>query len=137
MKRTQLAWSVLVLIGLTAGSTVGAAGTNAPAASTNAPAQPKDYRAMLQRVRIKQQERNGLEDVRKAVSTFQMRFGRLPAELTDLVERGVLSELPSPPPEMRFVYDRIKGNVSLVSRPNAIGVAPTNVLGRANVLLPR
>jgi len=137
MKRSQLAWSVLVLIGLTAGSTVRAADTNAPSASTNAPAKPKDYRAMLQRVRIKQQERNSLEDVQKAVSAFQMRFGRLPTELTDLVGRGVLSELPPPPPETRFVYDRLAGNVKLVSLPNAIGTARTNLTGQANLVTPR
>ena len=138
MTRIQLAWSVLALLGLAASGSACAAGTNTPpVAATNAPVQPRDYRAMLQRVRVKQQERNSLEDVQKAVSTFQMRFGRLPAELGDMVERGVLSELPPPPNGTRFVYYRIKGNITLAPLPTAIGAPATNVTGRANVFTPR
>jgi hypothetical protein len=137
MNYVQCVCAVAVLSVLATGGVASAAGTNAPAVSTKAPAQSRDYRAMLQRVRAKQEERNGLEEVQKAISTFQMRIGRLPAELTELVERGILPSIPPPPLEMRFVYDRIKGNVTLAPLPNAIGTPRSNVTGRANVLTPR
>ncbi len=133
----QRVWFLSVLAGCAGTVVVPAAGTNAPAASTNAPVQARDYRAMLQRVRAKQEERNGLEEVQKAISTFQMRIGRLPTELAELVERGILPGLPRPPPETRFVYDRLKGNVTVAPLPNAIGAPRSNVTGRANVVLPR
>lgn len=137
MKRIQWVFFVAVLGGFAGSLGTYAAGTNAPVASTNAPAKPRDYRAMLQRVRAKQEERNGLEEIQKAVSAFQMRIGRLPTELIELVERGILPSMPRPPLEMRFVYDHIKGNVTLAPLPNAIGTPPSNVTGRANVLTPR
>ncbi len=125
----------LVLAG---GLAVQAAAPTAPAPSTNAPAQPKDYRAMLAKVRLKQQEHNGLEELQKAVSAFQLRVGRLPAELSDLVERGLLPEMPLSPAGTRFVYDRTTGNVRLV--PVAGGRAAavrTNLPGSANLVLPK
>lgn len=126
--------NLVVGVLMAAAVTCGAASTNAPVASTNAPAKPKDYRAMLAKVRVKQQERGGLEEVQKAISTFQMRAGRLPAELGELVERGMLPDLPVAPAGMRFAYDRITGNVRLT--PIASGGGKTNLPGSANLVTP-
>ncbi|TAN37895.1 MAG: hypothetical protein EPN23_03860 [Verrucomicrobia bacterium] len=103
-----------------------AANTNVPATIAKNSAKPQDYRLLLERVRIKQQEKKRVDDVQKAIQAFQMRHGHLPAELKDLVERGVLSELPTPPRGTRFFYDRIVGNVRLVpaTRPPTCRVRP-------------
>jgi hypothetical protein len=127
---------LIAMVGVCAVSGARAAGTNAPIASTNAPAPVRDYRAMLQRVRAKQEARDGLEEVQQAVRTFQLRVGRLPAELTEVIARGILPALPPAPPEMRYAYDRIRGNVTLTPVPDAIGKARTNLTGHANVVLP-
>ena len=108
--------------------------TNQPAVLTKTPAQPQDYRLMLDHVRAKQQEKNRVDDVQKAIQAFQMRYGRLPDELSDLVTRGVLTELPAPPDGTRFSYDRLVGNISLVPAPGSHGA--TNVTGSANVIIP-
>jgi hypothetical protein len=134
MKRVYPVW--LVLVGLAIGGSAWAAGTNAPAASTNAPVVVKDYRAMLQRVRLKQQEHTGLEELRQAIATFQTRFGRLPAELPDLVTRGVLAEPLPPPSGCFFAYDKMTGNVKVAPIPSKTSVR-TNLSGSANLILPR
>lgn len=134
MKRVHSAW--LVAAGLVCGGSAWAAGTNAPAAGTNAPAVTKDYRAMLQRVRLKQQEHTGLEEIRQAIATFQTRFGRLPAELPDLVTRGVLAESPPPPGGCYFAYDKLTGNVKVEPIPSKPAGRP-NLSGSANLILPR
>jgi len=129
---------LLVLLALAGGLAVRAAPTNAPAASTNAPGKPVDYRAMLQKVRLKQQEHNGLEDLQTAVRAFQMRVGRLPSELSELVERGLLPEIPAPPPGSRFVYDRVTGNVRVAAYALPLPqAARTNLPGSANLVMPR
>jgi hypothetical protein len=135
MTRLQSIRLLGVMLALASGLAVRAAQTNAPAASSNAPAAPKDYRAMLQQVRLKQQERNGLEELQKAISDFQLRMGRLPATLGELVERGLLPDMPRPPPYTRFVYDRITGNVRLASATVSTTVR-TNLPGSANLVLP-
>lgn len=122
------------LICSTSGVAIGATTTNAPVTAAPKPtAQPQDYRLMLQRVRIKQQEKTSLDDLQKAIQTFQMRFGRLPEELKDLVTRGVLNELPTPPPGAGFFYDRLVGNVRLAASPGTRHSA-TNAPGAANLL---
>jgi len=90
---------------------------------------------MLQQVRAKQQEKISLDDVQKAIQIFQMHYGHLPNELTELVERGVLTELPAPPQGTRFFYDRIVGNVRLIRLHNA-GNTATNQPVSANLILP-
>ncbi len=128
--------SLVSLLALAGGPAVFAAQTNAPSASTNAPAGPKDYRAMLQRVRLKQQERNGLEEVQKAISAYQLRVGRLPGELGELVERGLLPDMPVAPLGARYGYDRTTGNVRLVPI-GGKATAQTNMPGSANLVMPR
>ena len=131
LRQNLIVWTLLA-----SAVVCGAAGTNnAPAASTNAPAKPKDYRAMLAKVRVKQQERGGLEEVQKAISAFQMRAGRLPTELNEVVERGFLPDIPAAPAGSRFAYDRITGNVRVVPIP--FGVGKTNLTGSANLVTPR
>ena len=125
------------LLALAGGLSARAAESNAPSASTNAPAAPKDYRAMLQKVRLKQQERNGLEELQQAISAFQVRVGRLPLELSELVERGLLPDLPPPPMYTRFAYDRITGNVRIAPQAGGRPSVRTNLTGSANLVTPR
>lgn len=120
---------------LLAGTLAWAADTNAPGdAKSDNPAKPRDYRVLLQRVRAKQQEKNSLDELQKAVSTFQLHFGRLPSALSELVERSILPELPTPPRDTRFFYDQIVGNVRLVPVPGTGGSARTNLPGSASLL---
>ena len=109
------------------------AATNATPRLVDAPAKPQDYRLLLQHVRAKQQEKNGLDELQKAVSAFQIRFGRFPSELRELVDRGILTELPSPPHDARFFYDRSVGNVRLLPVPGSGGTR-TNLPGAANLV---
>jgi hypothetical protein len=118
-----------------AGGFTTAAPTNAPTTAAKQTAQTQDYRLLLQRVRIKQQEKSSLDNLQKAIQAFQMRFGRLPEELKDLVERGVINELPTPPRGTGFFYDRLVGNVRLAALPGA-QVSVTNTSGTANILTP-
>lgn len=135
MNWTHITRSSVVLMCVAGGVATGAATTNAPATVAKETAQSRDYRLMLQRVRVKQQEKNSLDDLQKAVQTFQMRFGRLPEELKDLVERGILNELPTPPRGTGFFYDRLVGNVRLAALPGTRG-STTNLPGTANILTP-
>jgi len=127
----------LVLLALAGGLAARAVQTNAPAASTNVPGKPVDYRAMLQKVRLKQQEHNSLEEIQTAIRAFQMRVGRLPGDLSELVERGLLPEMPPPPPGTRFVYDRVTGNVrAAVFSIATPASAQSNLPGSANLVMP-
>ena len=132
--KQQITLCTALGVGLVVGSLAWAAETNAAASVTNAAAKPKDYRQLLQRVRIKQQEKNDLDEVQKAINAFQMRFGQLPTELRELVDRGLLPELPTPPHGSRFFYDRLVGNVRLVSTPGEKNEARTNLPGSANLV---
>lgn len=125
----------LALLATAGAVVVQAAGTNAPAASTNAPAKARDYRALIEKVRVKQQARNGLDEVQRGISAFQLRTGRLPAELSELVERGLLPDMPPAPVGMRYAYDRTTGNARLAPIANA--AVRTNLPGSANLVTPR
>ena len=126
--------SVLLICAVTS-VTAWAAATNTPATNAKSSAKMQDYRLLLQRVRIKQQEKSSVDDLQKAIQAFQLRFGRLPDELKDLVGRGVLSELPTPPRGMVFFYDRLVGNVRLATLSGA-GGSSSNLPVNANLLAP-
>ena len=135
MNCTQRMLPAVTWAWLLAGTLAWAADTNAPAdTKSDNPAKPRDYRMLLQRVRAKQQEKSSLDELQKAVSTFQLHFGRLPSALSELVERGILPELPAPPRDTRFFYDQIVGNVRLVPVPGTGGGARTNLPGSASLL---
>lgn len=132
MKWTPITRFSVSLLCAAGGFAAGAAPTNAPPTAAKQTARPQDYRLLLQRVRIKQQEKSSLDDLQKAVQSFQMRFGRLPDELKDLVERGILSELPAPPHGTGYFYDRLVGNVRLAALPSA-AAGGTNTPVNANL----
>ena len=132
MKWMDILRSMIIGTCVAAGMSATAA-TNATPKAADVPAKPQDYRLLLQRVRAKQQEKNGLDELQKAVSAFQIRFGRFPSELRELVDRGVLAELPSPPQDTRFFYDRSVGNVRLIPLSGSSGTR-TNLPGAANLV---
>ena len=71
---------------------------------------------VLQQVREKKAAGKAYEQVVQAVKEFQVRFGRLPAHLNELVERGLLERVPDAPDEQVFVLDPLTGNVQLVRK---------------------
>ena len=99
----------------------------AQAADTNVaptPVQPVDYRQMLQRVRERTLRMENLEIIQQAIRSFQMRFGRLPADLNELQARGLQGRLPPPPSNMVYEYDRQLGNVRLAVAVSRVEQAP-------------
>ena len=109
----------ILVLGLWSAGLAHAAGTNA--AGTNAA--PVDYRQMLQRVRERKLRMENLEIIQQAIRAFQMRFGRLPADLNELQTRGTQGPIPPPPSNMVYVYDRQLGNVSLAVAANRVAPA--------------
>jgi len=84
-------------------------------AATNAPpAKPVDYRQMLARVRVRQQQADSLEAAQQAVRAFQMRYGRLPTDLHELEARGPQGPLPPPPTNLVYALDAQRGSVRLL-----------------------
>ncbi len=51
--------------------------------------------------------------INKAIESFYVQEGRFPKSLEDLVEKGFLRSLPSPPPGLKFNYDTNSGIFTL------------------------
>lgn len=64
-----------------------------------------------------------LAQVRAALRECQVRFGRLPSNLVELVRFRLLDEIPAPPEGMTYYYDPVWGNVQLAPLPPEGGSA--------------
>ena len=121
--RGRLCVGIMALCAWSAAGAVGAEGTNATPAKTK----PADYQQILQRVRQRKLRAENLEIVQQAVRAFQMRFGRMPVDLNEIQSRGVLDQLPPPPPKTSYVYSQATGNVRLTAaRPDNPVAEATN-----------
>lgn len=54
----------------------------------------------------------GIFVLEQGIRIFQERFGRLPLSLNELLQKGVLSELPTSPLDLRYDYDASSGAVT-------------------------
>jgi len=57
-------------------------------------------------------QKKNVDMLNKAVESFEKRFHRLPATLSELVEKGIITELPKPVGGMPYDYDPFTGKVS-------------------------
>ena len=111
-------WASLAVLGLGLASAAGAEGPATPPSGKK----PLDYRQAIQRARQRSLRAENLETVQRAVRAFQMRFGRVPIDLKELVSRGVLAQLPPPPADMIYAYQQMTGTVRLISAPDSLAV---------------
>lgn len=51
--------------------------------------------------------------LKNKINTFHIQEGRYPKSLEELVEKGYIEKLPSPPEGMQFVYDSKTGDITL------------------------
>ncbi|MCM8803898.1 MAG: hypothetical protein NC833_01425 [Candidatus Omnitrophica bacterium] len=50
--------------------------------------------------------------LKNKINTFKIQEGRYPKSLEELVEKGYIEKLPSPPEEIEFIYDPKTGSIS-------------------------
>ena len=84
-----------------------------PQGARTEPGPQKDYRQMLEHVRTRQEADHSLVQIRDAIQQSQVRFGRVPTNLYELVRFGLLDEIPAPPDGSTYYYEPMFGNVRL------------------------
>lgn len=93
------------------------ASTSTPSAYTNSTVTaPVDYLAAT--MKAGQQVKGKVETIaiEKAIESFQQEEGRFPSSLDELVTKGSLKTMPSPPVGMQFEYDPQAGTIKLVPK---------------------
>ncbi len=106
----------LVLLALALG--VGACTPERTRAVRNAEAGPaaeqKDYRDMLKQARARSDAEDTLGPLVRGLEVFRNERGRLPTNLAELVQSGIIRGIPAPPPGAAYAYDARNGNVRLL-----------------------
>ena len=74
----------------------------------------KDYREMLTRVRDRRKAKDDLALLRKSIEDCQIRIGRLPTNLVELVRLGYVEQIPTPPSGAQYMYDPVRGRIDLI-----------------------
>jgi hypothetical protein len=69
---------------------------------------------MLKRMRARRSPAQTQHELEHAIRRFQHDFARLPTGSTELVARGYIPELRSPPDGHVYSYDPVHGNVGVV-----------------------
>ena len=73
----------------------------------------KDYKEMLTRAQERKDSKTAHIKVQTAVQDFQMKYGRLPTNLFEVLRFGMIGALPPTPEGVEYAYDPTLGNVSL------------------------
>ena len=79
------------------------------------PTENVDYREMLTKVREREDNRAGLNEIKDALKEFQRDAGRMPSNLVELVKFRYLEKLPDPPEGMDYVFDDVTGNIRQIT----------------------
>lgn len=81
------------------------------------PGPQKDYAEMIDRVKTRRASKQSVLDIQQAVRDFQMRHGRMPKDLAELIRFGSLDGTPDAPEGYYFTYDPQLGNVGIRAIP--------------------
>lgn len=85
----------------------------------------KNYTEMIERTRAKKIARHNTSILQEKVKEFQLRFGRSPTNLVELVQHQFVSSIPEAPPGMQYLYSPTLGNVRLGKIQNSPASAPS------------
>ncbi len=97
---------------------------------------PRDYREMLSRARAKNSDVQILNDLENAIQRFQYELARLPTNLSELVGRRYIENIPPPPRGRAYTYDPVHGNVGIADLPDDSGIQlPSEATNAAPVRL--
>lgn len=83
----------------------------------------KDYRDMLKQARARSDAEDTLGPLVRGLEVFRNERGRLPTNLAELVQSGIIKGIPAPPPGAAYAYDARNGNVRLLPVDDAGRVA--------------
>ena len=104
----------LVLLGCSEKSDKPPGTTNTSASGSSPLSAPADYvgaAAKAQQNAIKTADTASLN---QAVQMFNVDQGRNPKDLNELVQKGFIAKLPTPPPGTKLDYDAVSGKVKVV-----------------------
>ena len=73
----------------------------------------RDFSEMITKNREKMEEQRVQDDLNYHIRQFQRTVGRSPTNLTELVKRRIVKDLPKAPAGFRFVFDPEKSNLHL------------------------
>ena len=79
----------------------------------------KDYKEMLERTRSRVAEKQIVYNLQTEIQNFQRAYGRLPTDLLELVQHGLIEKMPDPPEGTDFLYNPVRGNVRLIRKDQA------------------
>jgi competence protein ComGC len=79
-------------------------------------AAPSGYIAKAVKVKEEARATVGIENLQKAVESFQLEEGRNPASLEEVIQKGFLKTMPNAGNGQKFEYDAKTGNVKIVSQ---------------------
>jgi hypothetical protein len=100
---------------LSAGLLAAAVAAGCSRSSTDAaPAGRRDYRGMVERVRLRNQQADALAQVRKGVQRFQLEVGRMPTNLAEVARLGYIKDVPAPPNGITYGFDPVRGSVKYI-----------------------
>lgn len=74
---------------------------------------PLKYGETMERAMKKAKAMEDILYLKNKINTFQIQEGRYPKSLDELVEKGYIEKLPSPPKGMQFVYDPKTGKIDV------------------------
>ena len=77
---------------------------------------PVDYLGSVVRAKQTAQKTVSTVGLQQTIYLFQAQEGRLPKDLNELVAPNYLSQLPTPPPDMKLEYNPANGQVKLVPK---------------------
>ena len=71
------------------------------------------HQEMLQRAQERKDAKAAHIEAQNAVRDFQIRYGRLPTNLFEVIKFGIIEKLPATPEGVEYTYNAQLGNVSL------------------------
>ena len=75
---------------------------------------PADYVGAIGKAQKSAQKTIGALGLDQALKTFYAEEGRYPATLEEMVSKGTLPSVPTPPPGMKYDYDSKAGTIKVV-----------------------
>jgi hypothetical protein len=93
------------------------AGEPEKGASGNPITAPVDYLGAVGQAKRFAEKTVDTVSINKAIQLFYAQEDRFPKDLNELVSRGYIPALPSPPAGMRFAYNPQNGDLRIVSQP--------------------
>lgn len=74
---------------------------------------PGKYGEVMGRTLKKSKAMGDMLYLKNKINTFQIQEGRYPSSLQELIDKGYIEKLPTPPEGMKFVYDPSTGKVDV------------------------